>query len=177
MSTDTNIVNHRLPAAATLAGGVLVVIGGVLAATVDMGFVALFAVGAFGPGLLRQLGLLRDQDEFQRQSTLESGYRAYLVGGTLAGLMVAAMRFGETSIEGAAVPVTIVLLLLVVTWLMSTLLSFWGAPRAVSWILLIFGSFWLVFTVLGNLTDPVALLMQALVPAPFFVLAWTSRRW
>jgi peptidoglycan/LPS O-acetylase OafA/YrhL len=69
------------------------------------------------------------------------------------------------------------LILLVVVWLLSALLTYWGARRAVSRILLAFGSFWLVFTGLSHATEPVAVLLEARLAAPFFVLAWTARRW
>ena len=65
-------------------------------------------LGAFGPGILRELGWLNDQDEFQRQAARRAGYHA---------------------------------------WLFSALLTYWGARRTTTVVLLIFGSFWLVFGV------------------------------
>jgi hypothetical protein len=156
---------------------VLVVAGSILAATVDMVYLVLFAVGVFGPGVLRELGVLDDQDEFQRQSAIAAGSRSYLVVGIVATLAVALMRRGERSIEGEALTVFMLLLLLVCTWFFSTLVSFWGARRAVSRILVAFGTFWLVFVVLSHITEPIALLIELVVAAPFFVLAWTAGRW
>ena len=76
-----------------------------------------------------------------------------------------------------ALSVSMVLILLVVVWLLSALFGYWGAKRATSRILLAFGSFWLAFVVLSHLTEPAVLLVEALVTAPFFVLAWTVRLW
>jgi hypothetical protein len=70
-----------------------------------------------------------------------------------------------------------VLILLVVVWLLSALLTYWGARRAVSRILLVFGSFWLVFVGFSHPTEPATLLLEARLAVPFFVLAWTARRW
>jgi hypothetical protein len=165
------------PTTTTAIASVLVVAGSILAATVDMVYLVLFAAGVFGPGILRELGVLDDQDEFQRQGAVAAGSRAYLVVGVVATLMVALMRRGERSIEGEAMTVFLLLLLLVCTWFFSTLVSFWGARRAISRILVTFGSFWLVFVVLSHITEPIAMLMELAVAAPFFVLSWTAGRW
>ena len=42
---------------------------------------ALGLLGLFGPGLRRELGLLRDQDEFQLAVAQRAGWRAFLAGG------------------------------------------------------------------------------------------------
>jgi len=165
------------PTPTGIVATVLIVAGSVLAATVDMSFLALFAAGVFGPGTLRELGLLRDHDELQRQAAREAAYRAYLVAGATATLMVAVMRRGTVSIEGAALAVTTVLLLLVVAFFLASLLAYWGAQRAVSRTLIVLGAFWLTFVVLSHLTEPVAVLRESLVAAPFFLLAWTALRW
>jgi len=41
-------------------------------------------VGAFGPGILRELGWLKDQDEFQRRAAHRAGYHAFAVTGLVA---------------------------------------------------------------------------------------------
>jgi hypothetical protein len=60
-------------------------------------------------------------------------------------------------------------------------LSSWGAQKTAARILVAFGSAWLVFAVLSNIgsewTGWAALLLHPLLAAPFFVLAWLSRRW
>jgi hypothetical protein len=169
---------RRTPAAATLVGAVLVIAGALLAVTVDMSFMLVVAAGAFGPGALRELGLLTDQDELQREAARAAGYRAYLIGGLAAAALVARDRHGTANLDSeVAGAVALVLMVLMVVWLFSAMFGFWGARRAAVLTLLVFGSFWLAFIVLSHAIEPVALLMESLVAAPFFVLAWTARRW
>jgi hypothetical protein len=124
------------------------------------------------------LGLLSDQDEFQREASRAAGYRAYLAAGLFVSVWLAAAQRGSTSLDGEiAMSVVMILILLIVVWLLSVLFGYWDAQRATSRILMGFGSFWLAFVVFSHPTQPVTLLMESLVTLPFFVLAWTVRRW
>jgi hypothetical protein len=162
----------------TLIAGGLVIAGSVLAVTVDMMFLLVFGLGVFGPGALREFGVLHDQDEFQREASRAAGYRAYLATGLFLSIWLAVVRRGSVSVEGdLAMSVSTILILLVVVWLLSALLGYWGAQKAASRILLVFGSFWLVFAILSHFTEPGGLLFEALVVAPFFLMAWTAYRW
>jgi hypothetical protein len=165
-------------ATVTLVAALFVVVGAVLAATVDMVFLMVFGAGVFGPGALRELGILKDQDEFQRQASRAAGYRAYLAAGLFLSVWLALAQRGKTSLDSdLALAMVGVLILLVVVWLLSTLLTYWGAQRAASRTLLVFGSFWLVFIGASHATEPIALLVEAPFALAFFVLAWTARRW
>ena len=164
------------PTPAQLIAGALVV-GGVLLTAVNWGFLTLVAAGAFGPGVLRELGILRDQDEFQRRAAHRAGYHAYLAGGLLAFLLVAYLRSGERYLEQPEELATVFLAVLWFTWFLSSLIGYWGRRPTAFRVLLIFGCAWLLFNVLGNLEHPMALVMQSLLAAPFFALAWSSRRW
>jgi hypothetical protein len=162
----------------TLVAALLVVVGAVLAATVDMVFLIVFGAGVFGPGALRELGILKDQDEFQREASRLAGYRAYVAAGLFLSVWLAVAQRGTTNLDSdLALSMVGLLILLVVVWLLSALLTYWGARRAVPRVLLVFGSFWLVFTGLSHATEPVALLVESCLAVPFFVLAWTARRW
>lgn len=167
---------RRRPTRATAVGGVLALAGFALTA-IDWGFLVLVAIGTFGPGILRELGLLGDQDEFQRRAAHRAGYHAYLAGGFVAFLLAAIVRSGARVIEDAGELVTILLVVLWFTWFLSSLLSYWGARRTSSTLLMVFGSAWLIFNIIGNLKDPIAMLMQCLVAVPFFALAYVARRW
>ena len=163
---------------ATIFAGILVVVGALLAVTVDMLFLLVFAAGVFGPGALRELGVLNDQDEFQREASRAAGYRAYLAAGLFVSAWLAVGQRGMANLDSElAMTVSMVLILLIVVWLLSALFGYWDARRATFRILLAFGSFWLAFVVLSHLTEPAMLLWEALVAAPFFVLAWTAQRW
>ena len=168
------------PAPATLIASGVVVLGFLLTG-VSWGFLTLVALGTFGPGILRELGWLKDKDEFERRAARRAGYHAYLVGGFVTFLLVAYLRSGERSIEHPGELVTLVLVVLWFTWLLSSLLAYWGPRKTASRILIIFGSVWLLFNIISNLgpewTGPTALIMQSLLAAPFFILAYVARRW
>ena len=58
-----------------IAGGM--VVAGFLLTGISWWFLLLAAFGTFGPGILREMGWLRDQDEFQRQAVHRAGYHAF----------------------------------------------------------------------------------------------------
>jgi hypothetical protein len=83
---------------ATLAGGLVFAAGAVAGVAVHPGFLLLAALGAFGPALLRETGLLHDQDEFQRQAAASAAGHGYLAGG----LFVTAVLVARGSSRGMA---------------------------------------------------------------------------
>ncbi len=161
-----------------IAGGL--VIAGFLLTEVNWWFFLLAAAGTFGPGILRELGWLRDKDEFQRQAAHRAGYHAFLVVGLVAFVLVAFFRSGGT-MEHPHRLATFFLALLWFTWFLSSLMAYWGPHKTAVRILITFGSVWLVFAIISNLgpewTGWPALLLTPLLAAPFFVLAWLSGRW
>ena len=161
-----------------IAGGL--VIAGFLLTEVNWWFFLLAAAGTFGPGILREVGWLRDKDEFQRRAHYRAGYHAFLTIGLVAFVLVAFFRSGGT-MEHPHRLATFFLALLWFTWFLSSLLSYWGPQKTAVRILIAFGSVWLVFTIISNLgpewTGWAALLLHPLLAAPFFVLAWLSTRW
>ena len=167
------------PTRTSMVAGV-VVIAGFLLTEVNWWFFLLVAAGTFGPGILREMGWLRDKDEFQRQAAYRAGYHAFLTVGLVAFLLVAFFRTGGT-VEHPHRLVTFFLALLWFTWFFSSLLAYWGAQKTATRILIAFGSVWIVFTIVSNLgpewTGWLALLLHPLLAAPFFVLAWLSWRW
>jgi len=161
----------------TLIAAVLVTAGFALTA-VSWGFLVLAAVGAFGPGILRELGWVRDKDELQMQAAYRAGYHAYLAGGLVAMLLIARVRSSAADLSLSDELGTAILSVMWFTWLISSLHAYWGGYRTAQRILIIFGSVWLLFNILGNLQGGVtALLMQSLLAVPFFALAWLARRW
>jgi hypothetical protein len=149
------------------------------------GFLILAGLGAFGPGILRELGLLRDQDEFQRRTAHRAGYIAYLIAGFAAVLAISVLKWQDADLGSAAEWLELILVILWMTWLFSSMLSYWGARKTASRVLILFGSFWAVFVgamVVGSLLGPdelqlVGVLMGLVFVGPFFVLAWTAHRW
>lgn len=154
----------------------LIAAGLVLGATAGMGFLALFGLGAFGPALLREAGLLRDEDEFQRAAHARAARRAWLTTGIFLTVVIAAREWGHAHLEHDATPASGVLAVLSVTYFLSAATSFWGARTAAFRILMAFGLFWLVFVVLSH-WGTLALAPEAALTLPFFALAFAARRW
>jgi len=167
------------PGFATTLAAVLV-ISGLLLTQVNWWFFLLCAAGAFGPGILRELGWLHDKDEFQLQAARRAGYHAYLTGGVVSVVLVAYFRSGEREVDFPQELATLFLSLLGFSWFLSMIIGFWGARKGASRIFLTFGVAWLIFTILCNLgpewTSWMALLLHPLLAAPFFLLAWLAHR-
>jgi hypothetical protein len=165
-----------LPSLPVLVAGMLVVTGVLLSMFLAMGFLILVGLGAFGPGVLREMGWLRDEDEFQREAAHRAGYVAYLVGGFTAVLAISALKWREANLDGPVEWVALLVIVLWGTWLFVSLMRYWGARRMTSRLLVIFGLFWAAFVVGGHWSEPAALLVELLVVMPFFVLAWLAPR-
>jgi hypothetical protein len=156
------------------------VILGVLLTDISWWFLVLVGLGALGPGVLRELGWLKDKDEFQRRAAQRAGYHAFLVAGFVALLLTAYFRTGERQIKDPQSLADLFLVLLWCTWLFSSLFAYWGARRTAVRILVIFGTFWLLFVVaesVGERTSPLGFVMHSLPALPFFLLAFLGRRW
>lgn len=164
------------PASGTLIAGGFVVLGFILA-EINWAFISLAALGTFGPGILREMGILNDQDEFQRIAARKAGYHAFLVAGLFTFLMVAYIRSGDRNLAAPESVVQLVLAVLWFTWFLSSLLAYWGAQRTVNRVLIAFGVVWLIFNIVGNLMSPVAMFMQCLLAVPFFLLAYVAKSW
>ena len=65
------------PTRTNLVAGALV-IAGLFLTEINWWFLLLTALGALGPGFLREVGWLRDKDEFQRRADHRAGYHAFL---------------------------------------------------------------------------------------------------
>ena len=166
----------RRPPTATLVGGAMV-LAGILLAEVSWWFFALSGVGACGPGILRELGVLKDQDEYARRASQRAGYHAFLATGLLGFLLVAFLRTGDRELRNPGELATLLLSVLWFVYLLSSLLTYWGARKAATRLLLGFGFCWLAFTQMDAAKRPLDMLMAALPALPFFALAWLARRW
>ncbi len=157
----------------------LVAVGLLLGATTHAAFMILFALGAFGPGLLRQMGLLDDLDELQKEAAAKSGLRAYLVTAILLMAVVIAENWNglDLGLAREHVPASSVVLLMLVVYYASYCLSFWDTRKAVSRVLLAIGLFWLSFVVLSHPSEPGPLIGESLVVAGPFLAAAVLCRW
>ncbi|MCA9106711.1 MAG: hypothetical protein KDA83_14915 [Planctomycetales bacterium] len=179
MCNLTGIAVWRPSASHLAAAGLF--IAGLLLTSVSWWFLLLTAAGMFGPGVMRELGWLHDQDEFQRAAAYRAGYHAFLVTGILAIFLVVFFRSSPVPIAATQELATLFLGVLGLSWLLSSLIGYWGIKKAATRTLLAFGSAWLVFAILSNVGTEwsgwTALLLQPLLASPFLVLAWVTQRW
>jgi len=184
------IERASLPSAAGIAAGGLVVLGVLLWMFVNKGLLIVAGLGAFGPGILREFGWLNDQDEFQRQAARRAGYHAWLVGGFATVVILSVLQWGNPEADVSTEWIGLILALMWLTWLFSSLLTYWGARRTTTVVLSIFGSFWLLFAVATIISEALAgtsssdpstillgVLASILIIGPFFVGAWAVHRW
>jgi hypothetical protein len=165
------------PSPVTLIATILIVTGFMLTA-VNWWFFIPVGIVMFGPGVMRELDLVHDKDEFQKRGAHRAGYHAFLVAGIVASLFIAFTRSGERNLKDPEELATLFLSVLWFTWLFSFLISYWGPQKTAIRILLCFGTLWALFNIFDNLKHPVAMLMHLLVAAaPFFVLAFVAKRW
>lgn len=179
-------VHARIPAAGIVAT-VLVGLGVLLWMFVDRGLLWIAGLGAFGPGLLRETGWLKDHDEFQREAARRAGYNAYILGGLCAVIALSLIEWGGVASSESAEWLRFVVVVMWLTWLSSTLLIYWGPAKTTSRVLVAFGTFWAVFvaaTLVGEATSGQSIGLTLLgsavgigVVAPFFILARTARGW
>jgi hypothetical protein len=163
---------------ATWAAAALVTVGLALGVSVHRGWMILAAAGAFGPGVLRQAGLLKDFDELQKQAAAKAGLRAYLATGVTLFVALIAQTWNRLDLGPDLVPASLVLAVAMVVYYASYCLSFWDARIATSWVLLTFGALWLAFVLMSHGGEPAAALVEgALVPGPFLLGALLCRKW
>jgi len=132
-------MTRRLPSADWIAFGL-----GILALLLSRFFaplVGLTALAVFAPSLLRELGLLKDGDEFSRQIMYRAGFHAILMVGLL--LIVNSTFQGGPGLDPAspfghqwAFPMDSLRQYLVLVFLLSYLIQYWGPARGVFRILL-----------------------------------------
>lgn len=115
---------------------------------------ALILCGLFGPGLLREFGLLRDQDEFQTAVAQRAGWRAFLAGGLALLLMAHFTPWPDSSGLGRELPklpIHAALLAMLLTYASSYLQDYWGARRGAAALL---GTLAVVFALTALLELP-----------------------
>lgn len=156
----------------------LVVLGLALGAAVHKGFMILMAMGAFGPGVLRQFELLNDLDDFQKEAAAQAGLRAYLVAAIFLMVVIVSQGWNVLSLSSDEVPASAVVTMMLVVYYASYCLTFWDTRKAVSRILFAFGFLWLAFSVMSHGNEPMVLLGEGLVvPGPFILCAFLCSWW
>lgn len=163
------------PTVASLVALASSVIGLVLGLTAHPLLLILMGAGFFGIPLLRELGVLKDLDEFQTLVSRRAALHAYIAAGLALTAIVLLARWNGLP-EGSR-PSDVVLTLMVVVYYLSYVTRFWDGRKAGTRILLAFGAFWLVFVVLSEMGRWPALLLELLaVPLPLIVAVFLGRR-
>lgn len=176
---------RSLPPTPALIQAAVIALGIVLWMTVGKEWIIVAGIGAFVPGILRELGIMRDLDEFQREVSRRAAFHAYLVGGLSTAGIITGLHLTGNTVEYPGEMVTLILIILWMVWLFSYLLAFWGAQKTASVVLLAFGSFWILFGVLSGIGESeggvvatlVGILMHLVFVVPFAVGAFTAMRW
>ncbi|MCG6954468.1 MAG: hypothetical protein LJF04_00625 [Gemmatimonadetes bacterium] len=172
-----------LPVPTLIQAGVIA-LGIVLWMTVGKAWIIVAGIGAFVPGILRELGVMRDLDEFQREASRRAAFHAYLIGGLATVCVITGLHLTGENVKYPADVVTLLLVILWLTWLFSYLMSFWGAQTTAAAVLLAFGSFWALFAVLDGIGEGgtfveilVGIGMHLVFVVPFVAGAYAARRW
>jgi len=102
--------------------------------------IVLAFLGLFAPFLLRELGVMRWRDDFQREAVMRSGMHALAAVGVLLTVIVILQGTGGTALNAIEraddYPAGVIFLLMAITWGLSWLLQFWGARTGAFRILL-----------------------------------------
>jgi len=173
-----------LPPVRSLMPGGLVGLGVLLWMVAGKEWLIVSGLGAFGPGILRELGWLDDLDEFQREASRRAAHHAYLVGGLVTVLVISGLHVDGRPPEFPAELITFLLVVSWLTWMFSYLMAYWGPVRTASRVLLSFGAFWALFVMLDAVGEAsgvgeavLGLAVGALFVAPFALGAWAAGRW
>jgi hypothetical protein len=108
---------------------------GLVGSRFDSTMLGLLGLAVFGPPLLREIGLLKDCDEFTRNISRRAGFHAALVVAAMVfinHLVVKTMGLMPTGSQpsddpGWAYSMTEIRFILVVVFLMSSLYQYWGS--------------------------------------------------
>ncbi len=168
----------------TVVQAALIAVGIVLWMTVAKAWIMVAGIGAFVPGILRELGVMQDLDEFQRDASRRAAFHAYLVGGLAIVSVITGIHLTGESVRYPVEIVTLLLVILWLTWLFSYLMSFWGAQKTAVVVLLAFGAFWALFGILSGIGEGstlvaivVGIALHLVFVVPFAAGAYAAGRW
>ena len=176
-------ITRRLPSADWLAFGVA--LSAVFLKYLEPTLMSFIALVVFLPSILRELGVLRDADEWSRGIMHRAGFHAVLAAVAVVTLDYVAVNFLGFDQQGVGRwPLGTSMMRLTVTWvfLVSYVIQYWGPREGVFRILVVEGLLIMspVLTIFrGGYRDMVGLfLLGTILAGAFFVgLAYLTRRW
>lgn len=133
--------------------------------TVSPWFLAAAAGALFIPMLLRAVGVLKDLDEFQRESSGKAAVISYIVTGLTIFLMIITGRTGVAEWDANAVLMNLLVIILMSYWL-AYFFQFWdglAAGRIISGVILLFWLLFIVLSAFGEDHGMTAFLLETLV--------------
>ncbi len=119
----------------------------------------LSAIAVFLPGLLRNIGIINDKDEYQLEASKVSGNIGFRIGGIAASVITISFKTGILNAQQLRESElwTFFVTFLLLIYMISYATYFWGTSRAARIILFITGAFWGVFIILSGWGNPYAL--------------------
>lgn len=120
------------------------VVLGILFSWIEPHFLFIAALGFFGPGILSELGWV-PADEFKQETRRRAAHHAYLMGGVFLTLIVGFNGCGQRHGAGIheiddAIPASLVLMLMLLVYYLSSLVRYWGPKKAAFRIITIYAS-------------------------------------
>jgi hypothetical protein len=140
----------------------------------------LLLAGLFGPGLLRESGLLRDRDEFQAAAARRAGFRAFLTGGITLLMLAHFMPWPDPPVMGRELPklpLQTTLLVMLLTYVCSYLLDYWGTRRGATVILGTMAALSAFGAILDEMPDLMHVLIDLRFSAGFLLALLIARRY
>jgi hypothetical protein len=165
-------------------GMILVFTGLLLAHSLDPRFMAIMAIGVFGPLVLRCFPLLDYPDEFRLDVLRRAGHQSYVVVcSILASVVVARSRGGSLVGSDMSFQADVLLLVAMFVFYLNYSLGFWGvrvgAIRICKTIGVLLVTQSMIVMVRRGLGDPwwVNILEPVAIAVLFFLPAFSIRRW
>jgi len=175
-----SMVLRKLPSLDWLAVG-LAALGLILSRFYQPLF-GLLGVAVFGPSLLRELGWLKDSDEWQRGIMHRAGFHAALALALFVflGRVLPSFELQFTDQRGLWFDAQFLWQTLVLVFLVSYLMQYWGPVQGTSRVLAGFGGVLAIDFILAGMRygfQPHFWPVAAASVALFFLLAWMAPRW
>lgn len=170
--------------------GIGLVMVGLLGAAANLPMLALAGFGVLGPPLLRDLGWLKDDDDFTRRASYRAAFHAFALTAALL-ILNRVLGLWRDSLppslgpDGLFVPLDSLVHLALTIYVVSFVTQYWGVRQGVVRVLVGLGlvvaltgvSNTLLAARFGRAFDPWFLTLSLGILGAFVLLAWLVARW